>query len=121
MLTVSLPPELEQLVNERIASGQCGSAGEVVREALLLLRERDIDRQQRLEELRRETAVGIDQLNRGDSAPLDIEAIKAEGRRLLAGVDQTHLTRRQPGSARGQVVIGADFDAPLPPHAFDGS
>jgi prevent-host-death family protein len=28
-------------------------------------------------------------------------------------------TRRQPGSARGQVVIAPDFDAPLPPDVLD--
>ena len=38
----------------------------------------------RLEQLRREIDIGIEQLDRGEGRPLDIEAIKAEGRRRLA-------------------------------------
>ena len=38
----------------------------------------------RLEELRREIAVGIEQADRGDTAPLDVQEIKDEVRRRLA-------------------------------------
>ena len=55
-MNVSLTPELEQLVTEKVASGMYNSASEVVREALRLLKERDEIRQSRLEELRREIA-----------------------------------------------------------------
>ena len=37
----------------------------------------------RLEELRREIAVGIEQADRGDTAPLDVQEIKDEVRRRL--------------------------------------
>lgn len=37
----------------------------------------------RLEELRREIAVGIDQADRGDTAPLDVQEIKKEVQRRL--------------------------------------
>jgi hypothetical protein len=37
----------------------------------------------RHEELRRETAVGIEQANRGDVASLDVQAVKDEVRRRL--------------------------------------
>ena len=40
-MNVSLTPELEQLVNEKVKSGFYQTASEVVREALRLLSERD--------------------------------------------------------------------------------
>ena len=82
-MNVSLTPELERLVDEKVASGLYESASEVIREALRLLRDRDEVRTLALEDLKRDIVAGLDQLERGDSAPLDIEAIKAEGRRRL--------------------------------------
>ena len=38
-MNISLTPHLEQLIREKIASGSCNSACEVVREALLRLLE----------------------------------------------------------------------------------
>lgn len=82
-MNVSLTPQLERIVNEKVASGLFGSASEVVREALRLLHERDQLRDLRLEELRKEIRIGIDQLDRGESHTVDralIERIKREGR-----------------------------------------
>jgi len=87
-MNVSLTPELERLIQEKVESGMYHSASEVVREALRLLKERDELQRIRLEELRREIQIGLDQLDRGEVAPLDIEAVKAEGRRRLAQARQ---------------------------------
>ncbi|MCI0485826.1 MAG: type II toxin-antitoxin system ParD family antitoxin [Blastocatellia bacterium] len=76
-MNVSLTPELEKLVNDEVASGRYKSAGEVVREGLRLLE----IRQKQFETLRSDIQAG---LNSGESTPLDVEAIKAEGRRRLA-------------------------------------
>jgi antitoxin ParD1/3/4 len=65
-MNVSLTPELEQLVHEKVKSGRYLSASEVVREALRLLEERDRIRETRLEALRKEIAVGIEQGNKGE-------------------------------------------------------
>lgn len=65
-MNVSLTPELERLVQEKVESGLYSSASEVVREALRLLRERDELRQARLEELRREISEGLDACHRGE-------------------------------------------------------
>jgi len=54
----------------------------VLRRLLRLLKERDDRSARRLEELRREIAIGLEEADRGEVAPLDIEGIKAEGRRL---------------------------------------
>jgi antitoxin ParD1/3/4 len=40
-MNVSLTPELEALVNEKVRGGLYGTASEVVREALRLLKQRD--------------------------------------------------------------------------------
>ena len=65
-MNVSLTPELEKMVGEKVKSGLYNSASEVVREALRLLREQDDLRAARLEELRRDVGVGTAQLERGE-------------------------------------------------------
>lgn len=49
-MNVSLTPELEEMINQKVAGGMYHSASEVVREALRLLRERDERRQRGLGE-----------------------------------------------------------------------
>ena len=71
-MNVSLTPELEQLIADRVRSGRYHSASEVVREALRLLEDRDELRQLRLAELRQRVAAGLESLDRGEG--LDGEA-----------------------------------------------
>jgi len=91
IMNVSLTPQLEKLVRKKVASGRYNSASEVVREALRLLEEQDRLREMRLEELRKEIAVGLEQLERGEHTEHDeqslralCEQVKTEGRRRLA-------------------------------------
>ena len=65
-MNVSLTPELEELVSEKVRSGRYNSASEVVREALRLLEEQDQLRALRLEEIRKKIAEGLDALDRGE-------------------------------------------------------
>lgn len=65
-MNVSLTPELERLVQEKVASGLYNSASEVIRESLRLLQERDRLKEVRLEELRKEIQKGVSQLERGE-------------------------------------------------------
>ena len=65
-MNVSLTPELERFVQEKVKSGRYLSASEVVREALRLLQEEEQIRQLRLEKLRKEIAIGIEQADRGE-------------------------------------------------------
>jgi antitoxin ParD1/3/4 len=83
-MNVSLPPELEQYVQQRVESGVYPTAGELVRDALWLLRERDRLHEIRLDELRKEIQLGIAEADRGETAPLDIEHIKAKARQMRA-------------------------------------
>jgi len=86
-MNVSLTPELEELIKQKVAGGMYGSSSEVIREALRLLKERDEYQQMRLEQLRADIQIGLDQIARGRVRPLDeevIEDIKQRGRRRLA-------------------------------------
>ncbi len=65
-MNVSLTPELEQFVHEKVKSGRYLSASEVVREALRLLEERDRLYQAKLSELQQHLAIGIEQADRGE-------------------------------------------------------
>ena len=82
-MNISLNPELEELINRKIQSGDYHSATEVICEGLRLLKEQDELKRVRLEELKREINIGLAQANRGECTPLNIEEIKAEGRKRL--------------------------------------
>jgi antitoxin ParD1/3/4 len=70
-VNVSLTPELEELIQERVRSGRYTSASEVVREALRLLQDRDELRRLRMDELRAKVAAGLDSLDRGEGVDGD--------------------------------------------------
>jgi antitoxin ParD1/3/4 len=76
-MDISLTPELEKLVQEKIASGLYESANEVIHESLLLLQERDKIREFRLRELKKEIQKGIDQLEQGEYKVYDSESLKS--------------------------------------------
>lgn len=80
---MTLTPEITQIIEDKVRSGQYHSANEVVREGLRLLEERDQLRQMRLQQLRQDIAVGIAQADAGEATSLSVDAIKSEGRRLL--------------------------------------
>lgn len=84
MTTVALTADLEEYVNAKVQSGQFNSFGEVIRAGIQLLQEQDILRQIKLEQLRKDIAIGIEAADRGEVAPLDVEAIIAEGHKRLA-------------------------------------
>ena len=73
-MNVSLTPELERLVNEKVESGLYQTASEVVREALRLLKDRDYAR----ERLRADVEAGFDALAHRQGRTYD----KASGRQL---------------------------------------
>jgi len=77
-MNVSLTPELERLVNEKVESGLYQTASEVVREALRLLKDRDHAR----ELLRADVQAGFDELARGEGRTYN----KASGRQLAEGI-----------------------------------
>ncbi|MCY7283359.1 MAG: type II toxin-antitoxin system ParD family antitoxin [Cyanobacteria bacterium CAN_BIN43] len=70
-MNVSLTPELEKLVHEKVKSGRYLSASEVVREGLRLLEERDRLHQLRLSELQQKLTIGVQQADRGELIEAD--------------------------------------------------
>jgi len=85
-MNVSLTPELEQLVNQKVSSGMYQTASEVIREGLRLLRDRDD-----FEALRRDVRQGFEAIERGEYEKFDEKTtrklasdIKARGLRRLA-------------------------------------
>jgi antitoxin ParD1/3/4 len=65
-MNVSLTPELENLVNDKVRAGRYGSASEVVREALRLLDEHDQARAAQLDAFNKELGRRLASLDRGE-------------------------------------------------------
>ena len=84
-MNVSLSKEFVDFVNREVASGEYGSASEVVRDALRLLRRKKAAYEEKLAILRREVALGLDDARAGrlsDRTALDIAAdLDAEDKR----------------------------------------
>ena len=88
-MNVSLTPELEKLVNEKVKSGLYNSASEVIREGLRLLQEQDELKRIRRDELRREIMLGVEQIRRGEGVEYNSaeelgEAVIQRGMKKLA-------------------------------------
>lgn len=80
-MNISLPNELETFIHEKVESGRYSCRSEMICAALWLLRDVEQLREIRLEELRKEVAIGIEQADRGEVVEMDIEALKAEAHR----------------------------------------
>jgi len=64
-MNVSLTPELEQFVSAKVDSGRYTSASEVVREALRLLEQQDLERNHQRAAFNQELADRLASLDRG--------------------------------------------------------
>lgn len=70
-MNVDLTPEFEQLVQDKVRSGQYNSASDVVCEALKLLRQNDELRAIQLQDFRDRIETGLSQLERGEGVDGD--------------------------------------------------
>ncbi len=86
-MEVSLTPELEKRIAEKVGTGLYDSPSEVVRESLRLLFSAEDARARRLEQLHADIRVGLDELDRGEGIP---------GGRAFAEVTEFLESRRQP-------------------------
>jgi len=66
-MNVNLTPELERLIQDKVASGLYNNQSEVVREALRLLEEQDRLRELHVAKLRAALAEGLEQADRGET------------------------------------------------------
>jgi antitoxin ParD1/3/4 len=85
-MNVSLTPELEQLVNQKVQTGRYTSASEVIREGLRLLERRDEMQALQRDEMRRKIAAGVASLKAGKGT---------DGEAFLAQLD-AELERDEP-------------------------
>ncbi len=87
-MNITLKPEEEQLIQEKLKSGKYRTAYDVIVDALCLLDERDKLYEEWLEETGKKVAVGMAQLDRGEG--IDGEVIVARLREKLrqAGENQ---------------------------------
>lgn len=82
-LNVSLPPELEVRVRQRVESGMYGSASEVIREALRLFEAYEQVKSAKLDSLRQDIAQGLTDAKKGRTKEIDFAGLKKQGRQLL--------------------------------------
>jgi antitoxin ParD1/3/4 len=87
-MNVTLAPDLEQIVNQKLSSGLYNSVSEVIREALRLLQEQDEPLEYQLEELCKEINVGLTQLRNGEGIP---------GEQVFDEIRQLSQLRREQG------------------------
>ena len=85
-MTITLTPEQEAMVREKVARGHFASPDDVISESLRLLEE--LDDPLPLEDTRRALAIGLAEDARGDVAELDIQDILSKGRTVLAQSQQ---------------------------------
>ena len=84
-MNVSLSPELERFVQEKVRAGQYQSVDDMISSALSILQQQENLSADDIDELRREIALGIQQLDRGESAPWDAATLKEKVRRQPGG------------------------------------
>lgn len=75
-MNISLTPELEKLITDKLESGLYHSASEVVREGLRLLHQQDERRERQIAAIRAKIDRGLGQLDRGEGIPAS-EAVKS--------------------------------------------
>jgi len=79
-MNISLTPELEQLVNDKVKTGMYQTASEVIREGLRLFKERD----RRFESLCRDVRAGFEAVDRGEYTDYDEANIQNLAKRVRA-------------------------------------
>jgi antitoxin ParD1/3/4 len=98
LVNVSLTPELERFVIAKVKSGLYGSSSEVIRASLRLLQQWEKGQAARLEGLRRNVGVGIDQADRGkvlDGDEVFDELLKGRSAKRTVGGPAKHAAPRQ--------------------------
>lgn len=83
-MEIQLHPDTAQFIREQIEAGHYSDIDEVIQDAMNLLQNRKLSPEERaakLERLRSDIQVGIDQLDRGESTPWNLEEFLAEAHR----------------------------------------
>lgn len=70
---INLTDHYDSFVAEQLATGRFQNASEVVRTALHLLEQRNAEEEAKLEALRREVMIGVEQYERGETIQLNTD------------------------------------------------
>lgn len=100
-MNVSLTPELENLVNEKVKSGLYNSASEVIRESLRLLQEQDMLKEIRRNELRREIMIGVEQIRTGEYTDYRVDELEQLGEEIIKRGQERREKRRLGQNIKG--------------------
>jgi antitoxin ParD1/3/4 len=82
-MNVTLPPELEERIRQRVESGMYGSASEVISEALHLFEAYEDVRAAKLDSLRQDIAKGLSDAQNGRTKEIDFSSLKQQGHQIL--------------------------------------
>lgn len=85
-MNISLTTELEQFIQSQVASGKYTSSEEVILAGIRLLEERERIYKGRFEELQREIAIGVEQLDHG---------LRLDGREVIEQLRQKNQVLRK--------------------------
>jgi antitoxin ParD1/3/4 len=85
-MNISLTPELEKIVQDKVKSGFYGNASEVLRAGLRLLVEQEQGRQGRFEQLVQDIEIGVEQAKKGEVV---------SGPAAFAKLEKRHASRKK--------------------------
>ena len=77
-MNITLSPEMQQFLDEKLKTGKFTSASEVIDSALSILRDSETLSEEGLDELRRDIRVGINQLDNGEGRPWNADEVKTQ-------------------------------------------
>ena len=84
-LNVALSPDQERFIQDRISAGRFITPEQMIAEGLRLLEEKELLRQQAMDDLRREIQLGTDEADRGELV---------DGSEVFARIRQLSAERR---------------------------
>lgn len=79
-MNISLTPELEKFVQNKVTSGMYTSASEVIRESLRLLHTHDDLQAQKIGQLNQAIELGLQELNAGKKIPAEASYQRLKGK-----------------------------------------
>ncbi len=83
-MNMSLLPQLQKYVEDQLRAGRYGTAEELINAAVARLQTEEQLSADGLDELRAEIALGVEQADRGEVEPWDVEDVRAEVERRYA-------------------------------------
>ena len=92
---ITFLPRHEALIQEKLRSGEYYCASEVIRDALYLMEDQDQILAWRKADLEAEIAKGVEQADRGELEPVDMDGIMAKAR-------SRREAKRAKGKAKGE-------------------